>query len=116
MNPQPKTMMENNKPQLGHIGWSPDYKADKSPFPADLKAITIHRGNSDTINVAWQKNKELAAELAALKARLAEATKPIKLQDVRLVCGEGRLTAGDTLRAVNVILRNRVPAGEDGGL
>lgn len=54
------------------------------------------------------------AELAALKARLADITQPITMQGIRLHAGEGRLEPHHVLVAVNAILRNRAPAGEVG--
>lgn len=50
------------------------------------------------------------AEIASLRARVAELEKPITMQDVRLCAGEGKLSASTVLQAVNAILNRRAAA------
>jgi len=51
--------------------------------------------------------RELRAEIEHLTAENERLTAPIGMQDVRLVAGEGKLSAAHTLQAVNVILKQR---------
>lgn len=42
-----------------------------------------------------------------MSTSMREALEPINMQDVRLVCGEGKLEAKHVLEAVNIILKQR---------
>lgn len=50
-------------------------------------------------------------EVAVAWRELERAAAHISFQDVRLVAGEGKLSASDVLLAVNVILRRRFDDG-----
>ncbi len=61
----------------------------------------------NAIDKADPNTKALVSYAQALEAQVDALKRPITMQDIRLMAGEGKLSAHTVLEAANAVLRSR---------